>query len=369
MRIHIQSLRAIAVLAVVLFHLWRHYIVGGFVGVDIFFVISGYLITGHLVRELLTTGTISIRNFYARRAVRLLPEAFLVLTLTGIATYLLADESLWKDWMPQFASSAIYIENWHLANYVIDHLGIAPQPSPVQHFWSLSVEEQFYLFVPLILIVVTRYLKLTKLSSRTVVLTAIATVTIVSFFYCVWSTFQNFHYVYVSTLSRAWEFAIGALLAVIPKSTKIAPRGMRPVAFLLLGACFLFLKQDSNFPGYIALIPVAGAVLWILAEPRKITLFDRTLKPIGDVSYAFYLWHWPVIILWNCAKGGTIGLLDKCLILVLSIAIAFATTHLFENRIRFANKFEQFRKPATVATWALAGMIAISLASLTFIAN
>jgi len=151
-RPEIQGLRALAVILVVLFHIWPSWISGGYVGVDVFFVISGYLITGLLVREAKATGSISILSFYNRRIWRLIPAATLVLLVVALLTPVFLPRAQWEDTAIGVVASAFYIENWRLAWLATDYLGAEAAPSPVQHYWSLSIEEQFYIFWPLIMI-------------------------------------------------------------------------------------------------------------------------------------------------------------------------------------------------------------------------
>ena len=146
----IQGLRAFAVLAVVLYHLWPARLPGGFVGVDVFFVISGFLITGHLLRELTATGRIGLAGFWARRAKRLLPGAFITIVATGSAVLLWVPSALWGQYGRELIASTVYVQNWQLAADSVDYLAQGNRPSPFQHFWSLSVEEQFYIALPLL---------------------------------------------------------------------------------------------------------------------------------------------------------------------------------------------------------------------------
>ncbi|MET0724723.1 MAG: acyltransferase, partial [Leifsonia sp.] len=157
----IQALRTVAVMLVVVYHLWPAYLPGGYIGVDVFFVISGYLITAHIVREVVDKGSFTLRGFYVRRIRRLLPAALVVLAIVGLATFLWAPMTLWNDTGKQIVASAFYVENWALVANSVDYLGAAVDSSPVQHFWSLSVEEQFYLVWPIL--IATAWLVLRRL--------------------------------------------------------------------------------------------------------------------------------------------------------------------------------------------------------------
>src|SRR5262245_45333714 len=202
-RTDIQALRAIAVLAVVVNHLWPHRLTGGYVGVDVFFVISGFLITGQLNRELTDTGRVRLGRFYARRVRRLLPAAFLVLAFCLVAAYLLLPYPRWATTAQHVVASALYGENWLLATESVNYSAAAEAPSLTQHYWSLSVEEQFYLVWPLLLLLCFRFRR-----------TAVALAAGASLGYCVYATLTSPSPAFFVTLTRMWEFGLGALVAL-----------------------------------------------------------------------------------------------------------------------------------------------------------
>lgn len=162
----IQGLRALAVALVVMFHVWPHAISGGYIGVDVFFVISGYLITGSLARSALRDGSVDLRDFYNRRIRRLLPTATLVLIATGLGTIIFLPEARWAETVGHIVASAFYVENWWLAEQSIDYLASENAPSPVQHFWSLAVEEQFYLVWPFVIGLGVLFSRATRINTR-----------------------------------------------------------------------------------------------------------------------------------------------------------------------------------------------------------
>ena len=259
----IARLRAVAVALVVLFHAGVTQLGGGFVGVDVFFVLSGFLITGLLLRERESRGSTSLPNFYARRVRRILPAATLVLTVTIVASYqwlgflranVVAADGQW---------TALFAANLHFAIQGTQYLNQLAPPSPLQHYWSLAVEEQFYLVWPLLLLIVAKLGRPETMRARlTVVLGAII---LVSFAWSVVQTSQDANTAFFSPLTRAWELAIGALLAVsVPLLLRLPARlgpwlswiglaGIVVSAFLLNG--------DTSFPGYAAALPVLGAAL------------------------------------------------------------------------------------------------------------
>ena len=188
-RPEIQALRAIAVATVVVFHYWPGLITGGYVGVDVFFAISGFLITGHLVREVERTAKVSLPGFWARRARRILPAALLVLLFCAVATYFWVPLNLWEQFFGEIRASTLYVENWNLAAQAVDYLGAENRPSPVQHYWSLSVEEQFYIVWPvLILIAMTLARRGSELLRRRSIAAMLVLLTVASFIYSVIAT-------------------------------------------------------------------------------------------------------------------------------------------------------------------------------------
>ncbi|MDQ5808759.1 MAG: acyltransferase, partial [Actinomycetota bacterium] len=216
MRSEIQALRGIAVLLVVVFHLWPSALPGGFVGVDVFFVISGFLITGQLVREVDRTGRVSLAGFWARRARRILPAALVVLAACALLTKAAVPETQWDQFFGEIVASAAYVENWHLAEAAVDYQAADDAPSPVRHFWSLSVEEQFYLVWPLLIVAAL-------LAGRRWIPWTLGAVTAASFAWSLHETAADPAAAYFVTPTRAWEFGVGGLLALLPLTRRATP--------------------------------------------------------------------------------------------------------------------------------------------------
>src|SRR4051794_13592794 len=225
-RPEIQALRALAVSLVVVYHLWPHVLPGGFTGVDVFFVISGFLITSLLLEEQRGTGTLSLSGFWARRARRILPAAFATVAACGLGMVAVVPMSLWPQFLDELRASLLYVQNWHLAGDAVDYFAVAEHvPSPVQHFWSLSVEEQFYLVWP-VLIVLAR--------GR---FAALAALPALSLGYSLYETAANPAAAYFVTPARAWEFGLGGLLAAAPAPARPSPRlCLLGLAAILAGA-------------------------------------------------------------------------------------------------------------------------------------
>ncbi|MHA7178477.1 acyltransferase family protein [Arthrobacter sp. MDB2-24] len=341
----IQALRALAVGLVVANHLWPGLVAGGYVGVDVFFVISGFLITKHLLGELGRSNRIRLGHFYARRAKRLLPAALIValLSLLLSAVYLPADRLLAVA--RETVAATLYVENWSLAAQSVDYSAQNNQASTVQHYWSLSVEEQFYLIWPLLLLGVFLLARRFR-SPRTVLLTALAVVGTASLAFAVFLTYTSRSEAYFATPTRVWEFAVGGLIAAAAGSWFENPRypgrirlaGMAQWAGLgLILASALMFDASTYFPGYLAAVPVVGTALVIASGPQSPLWSPNTLlgvaavQTLGNISYSLYLWHWPVIILLPFIIDRPPGSLDLLGALLLSLVLAGLTKKYVED--------------------------------------
>lgn len=375
-RADIQGLRALAVGMVLLYHLWPAHFRGGFAGVDVFFVISGFLITSHLIKTP-PRNWADVAKFWARRIRRLLPASLLVLFLVGIATFLVAPQSIWADTGRQILSAGLYVVNWDFAISSVDYLAADNAPSPVQHFWSLSVEEQFYFVWPMI--IGLAFLIGTKLgrSKLAVGLTVVA-IFLASFVFSVWYTMSEPAMAYFVTPTRMWELAAGGLVAVfvlyvrperLPFSSLLGWIGL---AGIVAGA--FLIRADMPFPGYVALVPVVSTALVILADSRgrASVLPILSLRPIrflGDISYSVYLWHWPLIVLvpYLSAKLGrseSLGVIDNIAIILVSILAAWASTTWVENRFRKTALLSSSKKTFAFAGLAMALVAALGLSQM-----
>lgn len=343
-RPEIQGLRAIAVLLVLVFHIWPDLIPGGYIGVDVFFVISGFLITRLLFKEYNETGTLNLTLFYIRRIKRLLPAACLVLTavLLGIS---LLPEVRWTETAIGAMASSLYVQNWWLASQATDYLASEQAPSILQHFWSLSVEEQYYFFWPVILLTVASLFKGVPNHKRSLFSVLISIVIICSLIYSIWLSVHTPGLAYFSTFTRAWELGFGGLLAVMTFGRKAALGALLRNVISWLGLALIFIAalsfdEHTVFPGYSALLPVLGATFIIFAgsSTSKISagtvLSGRVFQYFGDISYSLYLWHWPVITLYKVLTLRDIGVVDGLLIFVVSVALAHQTKFMVEDYFR-----------------------------------
>ncbi|WP_309067382.1 acyltransferase family protein [Microbacterium sp.] len=343
-RIDIQALRAVAVMGVVLFHLWPGLVPGGYVGVDVFFVVSGFLITAHLDREIQASGTVRLARFWARRVRRLLPAALTVLAVTALATFLLVPQSFWAQHFREIAASALYVENWTLAADAVDYLNAENAASSAQHYWSLSVEEQFYVIWPLLLLFAVGIARRVRRSPALALRVALIVVGVASLAASVVVTAVDPAPAYFVTYTRAWEFAAGGLLALSPLARREPSRGaatlLRGVGWLLVLGTTIGYSSDLPFPGWIALVPVLGTLAVIAAGPTPTSRFDARLvgaapvQYLGTVSYSLYLWHWPLVVLAPFVVSWSEPWLGLVL-LVLGVLLAHATQRWIENPVRF----------------------------------
>ena len=339
----IQLLRAFAVLAVISYHFWPFRLPGGFVGVDVFFVISGYLICGHLFDELARTGSVRLAYFWARRGKRLLPAALTVIVITAVATLLLLPRTTWETTFRQLAASAVYVQNWLLAADSVDYLAADNAPTAVQHFWTLSVEEQFYVFCPLVFVAIALLArKRFAASSRALVVASLAAITVASFLWSIFQTGSSPEPAYFSTLTRAWEFGVGALVAATQTSVFRA-RWVRTAAGTLGAVGLIFslfvITPDIPFPGSIAAIPVLSTALVLVSRPAVPTKgpaasIARVGTLVGDRSYSLYLWHWPALVIAHARLGEDISWRTKLVLLVIVAALAELSYRFVESPLR-----------------------------------
>ncbi|UDL87665.1 acyltransferase [Mesorhizobium sp. PAMC28654] len=363
----IQGLRAIAVCLVAVFHVWPSLVPGGYVGVDVFFVISGYLITGVLVREGEQTGQIDLIAFYTRRARRLLPMAMLVLLLVGVLTPIYLPAVQWVDGTVDLAFSAFQLENWHLAAQSVDYLAMYNAPSPVQHYWSLSVEEQFYIVWPGLIVAGLWMSRVFGMSSRTMLLVLFGAIVAASLAASVWLTATNPASAYFVTHTRIWELGLGGLVALwMPALGEGVRRlfGFVGVA-AILGAAFV-LSSKTPFPGYAALLPTLATVLVVLSGQSRslLSVFaflkTRPLQFLGDISYSLYLWHWPIIVFVSWQTGGAISSAVGLAILAASMGLAAVSKVHVEDRFRSPRPSQS--RPAQSLRHRLAGLAAALVA-------
>ncbi|MBL7495608.1 acyltransferase [Frankia sp. CNm7] len=341
----IQGLRAIAIVTVAFYHAEVPFLTGGYIGVDVFFVISGFLITRQLHAEAVATGRVSLARFYAARFRRLLPPAALVVACSvAVAHYVLPYQQM-KSLMTDVGYAAFYGVNYHFAYEGVQYQNASDPPSPVQHFWSLAVEEQFYAVWP-VLILLCCLLGRRRPRYRLVV-TAIAAITVATLAYSVAISADQAPLAYFSLQTRAWELGAGALVALTAdRWARLPARLCRILAWSGLGAILaaaVLYDEHTVYPGVAAVVPVAGAALLIGAgvlrhgrTPETFLLERPSMQYAGKVSYAWYLWHWPMLILLPAWVGRPLGVWEQVEIVCLAFWFA-VLTYFLEDAARRAS--------------------------------
>jgi peptidoglycan/LPS O-acetylase OafA/YrhL len=336
-RYDIQGLRALAILAVVIYHINPRLIPGGFVGVDVFFVISGYLITGILWKSLLNND-FSFLDFYNRRAKRLFPALFVMVFFCFIASYFFLLPSETKDFGRSIPASVFYYSNFYfysISGYFSNDLKL----SPLLHTWSLSVEEQFYIVFPILMFLVYRFFKNSVLSFLLVFL----------FISLMVSEFLLYHdpsLSFYASPSRFFQFLIGACVAIFDyRKMKNNVGGFWLVlsSVLVLVFCFLFINESTRFPGFSAIAPSLAVATLIYFGINKglFTYRVLSLEPlvfIGKISYSTYLWHWPIIVFYKMVVSTSPNKYEQFFLLIMSIVIGYLSWRFVENKFRYIDK-------------------------------
>ncbi|PWJ56036.1 Peptidoglycan/LPS O-acetylase OafA/YrhL, contains acyltransferase and SGNH-hydrolase domains [Quadrisphaera granulorum] len=343
----IQGLRAVAVLLVVLYHAGLPGLSGGYVGVDVFFVVSGFLMTAHLLKRLRSTGRVGMVDFYARRVRRLFPMALLVVLVTLIAAWFVVPPLAYAAVAREAVAAALFVPNVLFAargtSYLASH-----DPSLFQHYWSLGVEEQFYLLWPVGLVLLW-WVSRRSLPVLTVLVAGLVGLSLAG---CIVLTGMSQPYAFFLLPSRAWELGVGALVALVlagPAGAALrsawaaVPLAVVGWVGLALVAVAGALYDDStSFPGAAAVVPVLGAGLILLAgsggapgAPAGVgrVLGLRPLTWVGDISYSLYLWHWPLLLL-PAAAGLDLGLGQKLALVAVAVLLSALTTRFVEEPFR-----------------------------------
>lgn len=369
-RVDIQLLRAAAVLSVVAFHFWPNRVVSGFAGVDVFFVISGFLITSLIVREIESTGKLSLVNFWMRRIRRILPASIVVIAATAGVVMWIGSPDLLESIGRHVFASAFSGENILLALDQADYFRSAEAPSPLQHFWSLAVEEQFYVVWPavvLLLVAVTR-----TFPQRVRALTAvIVTIVVASVAFAIFLTVANEPSGYYNSLARAWELGLGAFVAILsarakPHLSADAATVINRIAWVLLLATFAIPNLESGVPSWgVAPAVILTAVVIATGNRSPATATNvvaRTVRGVGhwvgDRSFSLYLWHWPILILAPYVLKVELTAFHKILAVTLAFVLSEVSYRFIETPVRISRR-SMMRNPFVVAP--LAGLASVAL--------
>jgi peptidoglycan/LPS O-acetylase OafA/YrhL len=342
----IQGLRAIAVVLVVLDHAF-HWPLGGFVGVDVFYVISGFLITGLLLRELDRTGSVSLRGFYARRMRRILPAAVTVLAVVVVAAFALWFLPRAVQTLLDAISALLFVSNWHFIATGADYLQAAGAVSPVQHYWSLSIEEQFYAVWPLGLLLLFWMFK----GSRRALIVIVIVGIVASLAWAAYRTGTNAEAAYFDTFARVWELLAGALLAIVGTASSRVPVLTRRIvavvglAMIVVGAIIVTPDWAVPFPWVAPAVIGAVLVIWASAPATRGSLLGNPVSQwLGDVSYSLYLWHFPVLIFAASLFG------DSPIVAAICIPIMLGLSELSRRFIEQPVMRSRFLRTAAKAT-------------------
>lgn len=364
----IEGLRAIAVLMVVLYHAGVPFLRGGYVGVDVFFVISGFLITASMLNELAATGSLRFGKFYARRARRLIPLAAVVTIATTVMAALWSNASDARNWAIDGLFTTFFSLNIKLAQEAVDYQSNA-SPSPFQHYWSLAVEEQFYFLWPILLVLLTLWwVKRTDRNGRPwLLMVGLSGFVAASLIWCVIQTATNQPYAYFLIPARAWELGAGALIAVCSWHFSRLPRlisnGLFVIGIAAIISAGLMYTDATAFPGVAAILPVAGTAMVIVAGLHQVAdpefvLRWRPLQYIGKVSYGWYLWHWPLLVLLPLFLNSTPTLTQRLVVVLLALWLAAVSYVAFEGPVRHLSYLRPTRRSLAMAgTFVAAAVI------------
>lgn len=347
-RPEIEGLRVVAALLVAVYHIWFNRVSGG---VDVFFVISGFLITTSIISTINRTGEISFLPYVTKLAKRLLPSVFFILGIVLVLSWFLLPKSILDKTIHEVFASMFFYQNWQLAFSSTDYLDYSQMKTPVEHFWALSIQGQFYiiwfLVFTLILVLIKKY-KITKI--KTMINSILGVLFVTSFIYSIYLTSVNQPWAYFITMTRVWEFSLGSLLCINLSSIKVNKYIATVIGWLgLIGLILtgIVFNVSEMFPGYVALWPMMCALFIVLSGTRdtkygvKRFLGSAIMVKLGGISFGIYLWHWVLLEFYRYNVQETPGFIVGTLMIISSIALSFLMTRYIEEPIRSShdNKF------------------------------
>ncbi|TSI10558.1 acyltransferase family protein [Lysinibacillus sp. BW-2-10] len=366
-RPEIEGVRVIAAILVAVYHIWLGKVSGG---VDVFFIVSGFLITTSLLSKIEKDGHIKIFDYLLGLLKRLIPLAFTVLFVTSLLSIVIMPKVQWEQIISEVIASGLYFENWELAFNAVDYLEQSNEASPLQHFWALSLQGQFYLLWPLI-ITFSFFLarKIFKLPPRFMLLTVFAQLFIFSIIYSIYKTAVNQPWAYFDTFARVWEFSLGGMVALLISAiafNKTVSGIIGWVGLAIICLTGILLPVSTVFPGFAALLPTTGVIFILLAAQNgpqfgvEKVLGAKPFVYLGSFSYGIYLWHWPLFIFYlTYFKVETVSLTAGIAILVVTFILSFMTTKVLEAPVRKLNIREGKGKFVSVASAFVVPVIVI----------
>jgi peptidoglycan/LPS O-acetylase OafA/YrhL len=368
----VQGMRAIAIFLAVVYHAGVPGFSGGYVGIEVFFVISGFVITGLLLREQEATGHTSLRSFYGRRARRIIPAATLVIIVTVIVTYHSLGPLVGHETAVDGQWAALFLANVHFEAVHTNYLVAQAPPSPLLNYWSLGVEEQFYIVYPTLFLLIGWWARKRSFRARLTVI--LVTVIVASYTFSIVYTSVNSQGAYYSLLTRSWELALGGLIAVHGRRLQQIPQAWAAigswVGLTVIMVSSITLTGSSQYPGALVAIPTLGAGLVVAAgaaEPRwgvERLLRRRTFQFLASISFPLYLWHWPILEIAAQSRGVvSLPVWDNILLLLVAGVLATLTYYFFENPVRHSRYLARRRWASLVMGLCL---IAATLAVTTY---
>jgi peptidoglycan/LPS O-acetylase OafA/YrhL len=364
----IQGLRAVGALLVAVYHIWIGRVSGG---VDVFFIVSGFLLIGSLGRELESKGRVDLISFLGRLARRILPAAFIVIVAIMATGWLWLPKIQWDGTIEDLAASTLYIENWLLAFNSVDYLARETTGSPVQHYWAMSAQVQALVLIAILLTALGWIVRPTGATvTRYGLLWFLGVLFLASFIYSVITTANNQTFAYFDTFARVWEFVAGGLLALflprisLGRYSRLILGWTGLIAILL---CGVIIDVSTLFPGYVALWPITAAGMILIAgsgQPLRYSvghiLGGKSLVWLGNISYALYLWHWPILVAYlTLSYENTASLEAGLAILLVSIGLAYLTERYIESPFKAFQKLNDFR--TSVGVTLSVGLIGLTL--------
>jgi peptidoglycan/LPS O-acetylase OafA/YrhL len=369
----VQGMRAIAICLVLVYHAGVPGFSGGYVGIDVFFVISGFVITGLLLREREGTGHTSLRSFYGRRSRRIIPAATLVIIVTVLVTYHSLGPLVGHETAVDGQWAALFLANFHFEAIHTNYLAAQAPPSPLLNYWSLGVEEQFYIVYPTLFLLIGWWAR--KGSFRTRLTIVLVAVIVASYTFSVVYTSVNSQGAYYSLLTRSWELALGGLIAVHGRRLQRIPQAWAALgSWLGLAAIMVSsvtLTGSSLYPGALVAIPTLGTGLVVAAgaaQPKwgvERLLRHRTFQFVAAISFSLFLWHWPILEIAAQRRGVTsLPVWDNIGLLLVAGVLATLTYYFFENPIRHSRFLARRRWTSLILGLCL---IAATLAVTTYV--